>query len=876
MSIRPESGITLEEDNRMEVMWHWGAAVIDICNIPVEEYTKPMTVITDGSGGGGSSEPTSGETTYALKFYLDGTQKASYRLEAGAPIPSVSGEKEGYDFSGWKDTSGNEYSAMPASNLTLYGINTIKKFNVSFRVDNEALTEYDQIVEWGKKVTNIPSSAKTGYVFSGWEPAIPATIKQDYVFNGTFTKKSYTVSFNISGAVQTDEFEFEENITYPATDSKEGYTICGWTPYYATMPDIENLTLKAILSANEYSVKYLIDEGENMDYTNVAEYVVKYGQAIPSQAIPSKSGYSFTQWSADTQVIGNKMPASDVNFFTKKTVNEYTLRYLVDGEDIAPAQILTYGSKVDVRPTYIKEGYTVTEWEFNPALNEIPQELGGGYSMPYYDVIATCESSINSYPVVIKHGNEVIYSGAVEYGTDITTLIPEGYSYTGSVETVPAEGVELSADINSYDVVINFDSIGSFTLDLDYKSDIKSAVEDYIETNYSSELVGHHIESNIPSGATVPAQDVTYTVEIVPNEHTISVSGASDITINYGENILDALEGAVTVDEFHYLDGWTMNGTPITSADTMPDADVVVVPVILAKESEITPVISGESGTSMVIEYGMPISDIIANIVENSSAELQADLDDPGYEVEWTVNGSAYTDEMVVREDEIAIEVTITPKPFVLSFMRRGNEAASEGVIESGETLYKEEIVYPELPSNITAGGKTYEFKWDDGSVQEGTPMPASAVTVYGEYVEKVEANNILYGFAMNSDIARGSAFIEAIGSTLASANTANIPQPVLVTTTADPEGWEAAEDEDEWIAGHLFSLMVFVPEGKSLTSFKVGAQNMENYVGGAYETVYNAVTINGSRYIPYGYCKEDTYYIADDAQTFRIYITIE
>ena len=101
---------------------------------------------------------------------------------------------------------------------------------------------------------------------------------------------------------------------------------------------------------------------------------------------------------------------------------------------------------------------------------------------------------------------------------------------------------------------------------------------------------------------------------------------------------------------------------------------------------------------------------------------------------------------MVVKEDEVTVEVTITPKPFALSFMRRGNAAANAGVIESGETLYKEAIVYPQTPVDIEVGGKRYEFKWDDGSVSEGTPMPSSAVVVYGEYVEKPLVRTIYYG----------------------------------------------------------------------------------------------------------------------------------
>lgn len=51
-SIRIESGITLEQDNRIETMYHWGAMVLDLCDMAVSEYMKPSTIIVSGSTGG--------------------------------------------------------------------------------------------------------------------------------------------------------------------------------------------------------------------------------------------------------------------------------------------------------------------------------------------------------------------------------------------------------------------------------------------------------------------------------------------------------------------------------------------------------------------------------------------------------------------------------------------------------------------------------------------------------------------------------------------------------------------------------------------------------------------------------------------------------
>lgn len=42
MQINPISGVTYEDDNRVEQMWHWGAKVLDLCNLPVSEYMKSI------------------------------------------------------------------------------------------------------------------------------------------------------------------------------------------------------------------------------------------------------------------------------------------------------------------------------------------------------------------------------------------------------------------------------------------------------------------------------------------------------------------------------------------------------------------------------------------------------------------------------------------------------------------------------------------------------------------------------------------------------------------------------------------------------------------------------------------------------------------
>lgn len=52
-SLKCEKGVGyyLEENNREEKMYKCGSKILDLCDLPFSEYMKPMTIITNGSGG---------------------------------------------------------------------------------------------------------------------------------------------------------------------------------------------------------------------------------------------------------------------------------------------------------------------------------------------------------------------------------------------------------------------------------------------------------------------------------------------------------------------------------------------------------------------------------------------------------------------------------------------------------------------------------------------------------------------------------------------------------------------------------------------------------------------------------------------------------
>lgn len=63
-AICEESGVTWESDNRKEQMWHWGAQILDLCDLPVEEYMKnPIVEAVNGSGGSGGGSGDGGDSS---------------------------------------------------------------------------------------------------------------------------------------------------------------------------------------------------------------------------------------------------------------------------------------------------------------------------------------------------------------------------------------------------------------------------------------------------------------------------------------------------------------------------------------------------------------------------------------------------------------------------------------------------------------------------------------------------------------------------------------------------------------------------------------------------------------------------------------------
>lgn len=197
----PETGYVLESENRNEEMYKWSGKILDLCDLPVEEYMKPMTVIALGGG----VLPDTGETMYTLKFVIDGVVVGQEKLISGDPIIfNIDAVKEDRNFLGWYygGTKYEEGALMPSKNLTL----TAKyecDVKFIFIVDGieEEISAYT--VDYNTTLNKTPSVNMPGFEFKGWEPSINNPVTSHTVYYATFESTAASIyygSFKVARA----------------------------------------------------------------------------------------------------------------------------------------------------------------------------------------------------------------------------------------------------------------------------------------------------------------------------------------------------------------------------------------------------------------------------------------------------------------------------------------------------------------------------------------------------------------------------------------------------------------------------------------------------------------------------------------------------
>ncbi|MBR3620610.1 MAG: VWA domain-containing protein, partial [Clostridia bacterium] len=149
--------------------------------------------------------------------------------------------------------------------------------------------------------------------------------------------------------------------------------------------------------------------------------------------------------------------------------NYYTVTYKLDGAEYFAApyesavETVKYNAAVSVRPKAIREGHTVTDWSFTPAL--------ANGKMPASDVIANASSNANVYTLTVRYvmsdgKNELApatYTESVVYGKAYSVASPAVTGYTpdkakveGTMDSENGKTVTVTYSPNKYNLTVRY------------------------------------------------------------------------------------------------------------------------------------------------------------------------------------------------------------------------------------------------------------------------------------------------------------------------------------------------------------------------------------------------------------------------------------
>lgn len=141
-----------------------------------------------------------------------------------------------------------------------------------------------------------------GYSFAGWEPAMPETVgTEDLTLKALWTANAYTVTFcSLPGVVLRSEvLTYGAALTAPEVPAREGYGFSGWDQEIPDSVPAEDLVINACWTPVSYTITYSGMEGATHD--NPASYHIESEDI--HFADPVKAGYLFLGWQENGQKI---------------------------------------------------------------------------------------------------------------------------------------------------------------------------------------------------------------------------------------------------------------------------------------------------------------------------------------------------------------------------------------------------------------------------------------------------------------------------------------------------------------------------------------------------------------------------------------------
>ena len=707
MAIRPESGVTLEQDNRVETMYHWGAMITDLCDLPVSEYMKPMTVIVYGSGGDYEDPALPGTLkTENVKIWFTVLKNGNEITDESETVFAAGEDTEVIWTARWMWTGSfsNEIhvAAVVQTEKDTYTVS-------AFLTDNEEKqysipieeAQDSQVVEsyksYGVASTETPVEEVTGTTYT--ETVEEENIKYKFEISSAETIVYLTLKLVGATSYTNMKMRYGNEIPFDKVSiEKEGYNFLYWADskgneFTGTTMPAQNLTLTAKYEVKKCQVDFVfvIDGVEEV----ISSTTVNYGSKITRFPSTSVSGYDFKGWEPSTSTVIKEDTVFRATFESKK----YTVTWsgYTDGPLV---QEYKYGEVIEVPEAPEKEGYTFTKWD-----KTIPSAVTTNLKF-------TAQFTINQY--IITYSKEwygvksELSAFTKNYGTTITLpKVPteKGYTYsewqseyTGT--TVPAHPIEYVTVKTANTYILAYYDNGEL---------IKEDEYEYLETiiPYSYEKPGYVVSKweNLPEK--MPYNNVS----------AYCISEIMRFTVTFMDqdgNIVEVVEGVPYGTEINTIlpvapEGYSYEFDEVIDGQVKSEMTISLFKVVNKYDVTI-------NGEIVSLAYG---TDIIAYVNDNYKAE-------EGYHILIT----SKTHDFVPSDNSAVVEFVFEANVWVLTY---STEGADENISGSENVAFGTNI-FSVLPSTEKEG---YDFNgWFDGEKQLSADdtMPNNDLTVMGTY----------------------------------------------------------------------------------------------------------------------------------------------
>ena len=340
-----------------------------------------------------------------------------------------------------KDVSGRKYTQQGEVDAAAKAINDavtaleLMTYKAIFYVDG---AEYRVVpTKVGAQIVAPEAPSKTGYVFTGWDPAVGVMGTEDVSFNAQFSAGEvfYKVETYVMGL--DGQYGAAETKTVPATtgaavsvepEAREGFTVADNSVLSGVVVADSSLVLKVYYSRNQY--KLSVDGVESDVY---------YGAALNIAAPAAREGFTFTGWNVE---VPANMPASDLTLVSQWSENDAD--YTAYNAAVAAAQAKK--AETDYDKTYTAES--------RAALDAALAEKVSGKKYSEQSVVDAAAKAINDAvaSLEVMTYNATFYVDGAEYRVVPTKVgeqiiapenpTKEGFVFTGWDKKVGVMGTE--------------------------------------------------------------------------------------------------------------------------------------------------------------------------------------------------------------------------------------------------------------------------------------------------------------------------------------------------------------------------------------------------------------------------------------------------